>query len=34
MILIREADDWTREERCRVMVAHSLPDGARIALTV
>jgi hypothetical protein len=34
LILIEEADDWTREERCREMVAHSPPDGAPIALTV
>jgi dienelactone hydrolase len=34
LVLIGEADDWTPAERCREMVAHSRPDGARIALTV
>jgi hypothetical protein len=33
LILIREADDWIRAERCREMVAHPRPDGAPIALT-
>lgn len=34
LILIGEADDWTPAERCREMVAHSRPDGAKIILTV
>jgi dienelactone hydrolase len=34
LILIGEADDWNRAERCREMVAHSRPDDAPIALTV
>jgi len=34
LILIGEADDWTRAERCREMVAHARPEGAPIALTV
>jgi dienelactone hydrolase len=34
LVLIGEADDWTPAERCREMVAHSRPDGARISLTV
>jgi dienelactone hydrolase len=34
LILIEEADDWTRAERCREMVAHTRPEGAPIALTV
>ena len=34
LVLIGEADDWNPAERCREMVAHSRPDGAKIALTV
>jgi hypothetical protein len=34
LILIREADDLDRAERCREMAAHPRPDGAPIALTV
>jgi dienelactone hydrolase len=34
LVLTGEADDWNRAERCREMVAHSPPDGPKIALTV
>jgi dienelactone hydrolase len=33
MILIGEADDWTRADRCRV-ICESTCEGAPIALTV
>ena len=34
LVLIGEADDWNPAERCREMVAHARPDGAKITLTV
>ena len=34
LVLIGEADDWNPAERCREMVSHSQPDGAKIILTV
>jgi dienelactone hydrolase len=34
LILIGDADDWNPAERCRDMVAHARPGGAKILLTV